>query len=125
LVPGTVSVFALLPPDNAAGNFIHIVERVPVRIALRKDEILKNPIRPGLSTTTSIYIKESEQPLGVSHAAVSTQEYETDIFVDELVDAEAKAQEIIRGNLIQKNDPVESNCMPPEPIPVKNTGTYR
>jgi membrane fusion protein (multidrug efflux system) len=50
LVPGTGSVFALLPPDNATGNFIHIVQRVPVRIALRKDEILKHPIRPGLST---------------------------------------------------------------------------
>ena len=41
LVPGTGSVFALLPPDNATGNFIHIVQRVPVRIALREDEILK------------------------------------------------------------------------------------
>lgn len=126
LVPGTGSVFALLPPDNAAGNFIHIVERVPVRIALRKDEILKNPIRPGLSTTTSIYVKESEQPLGTSLAAVSAQEYETDIFVDELADAESKAQEIIRDNLIQKNDPLESNCSSPEPVPAKNAASaYR
>jgi membrane fusion protein (multidrug efflux system) len=115
LVPGTGSVFALLPPDNASGNFIHIVERVPVRIALRKDEILKKPIRPGLSTTTSIFVKESEQPLDASLAAVSTQEYETDIFADELADAEAKAQEIIRDNLIQKNDPLESDCRPSEP----------
>ncbi|WP_340123675.1 HlyD family secretion protein [Methylobacter svalbardensis] len=110
LVPGTGSVFALLPPDNAAGNFIHIVERVPVRIALQKEEILKNPIRPGLSTLTSIDVRESEQPLGASLAAVSSQEYETDIFIDELADAEATAQKIIMDNLIQKNAPVESNC---------------
>ncbi|TRX00535.1 HlyD family secretion protein [Candidatus Methylobacter oryzae] len=115
LVPGTGSVFALLPPDNASGNFIHIVERVPVRIALRKDEILKNPIRPGLSTTTSIYVKESEHPLAASLAAVSSQEYGTDIFVDELADAEAKAQAIISDNLLQKNEPIEPNCKPPEP----------
>jgi membrane fusion protein, multidrug efflux system len=110
LVPGTGSVFALLPPDNAAGNFIHIVERVPVRIALRKEEILKSPIRPGLSTLTSIDVRESEQPPGASLAAVSSQEYETDIFIDELADAEAKAQKIIMDNVIQKNAPLESNC---------------
>ena len=110
LVPGTGSVFALLPPNNAAGNFIHIVERVPVRIGLRKEEILKNPIRPGLSTMTSIDVRDSEQPLGASLAAVSSQEYETDIFTDELADAEAKAQKIIMDNLVQKNAPLESNC---------------
>ena len=47
LVPGTGSVFALLPPDNATGNFIHIVQRVPVRIALPKDEILSSLSVPG------------------------------------------------------------------------------
>jgi len=125
LVPGTGSVFALLPPDNAAGNFIHIVERVPVRIALQKDEILKKPIRPGLSTMTSIDVKESEQPLGASLAAVSSQEYETDIFIDELADAEAKAQKIIMDNLVQKNAQVESNCKSPESVTTKNSSAYR
>ncbi len=110
LVPGTGSVFALLPPNNAVGNFIHIVERVPVRIALRKEEILKTPIRPGLSTETSIYVKESEQPLGASLTEVSTQEYQTDIYIDELADAETKAQKIIMDNLVQKNASIESNC---------------
>jgi membrane fusion protein (multidrug efflux system) len=113
LVPGTGSVFALLPPNNAVGNFIHIVERVPVRIGLQKDEILKNPLRPGLSTVTSINVKESEQPLGASLAAVSTPEYETDIYADELADAETQAKEIIMANLIQKNEPLESNCKSP------------
>ena len=121
LVPGTGSVFALLPPDNAAGNFIHIVDRVPVRIALQKDEILKNPIRPGLSTMTSIDVKESEQPLGASLAAVSSQEYETDIFIDELADAEAKAQKIIINNLVQKNDPLKSNCGAFETVSAKKS----
>lgn len=111
LVPGTGSVFALLPPENASGNFIHIVERVPVRIGLRKDEVLKNPIRPGLSTKTAIHVQNSKQPVGASLAEVSTQEYATDIFIDELIKAESKAQEIIRENLIQENDPLpEPNC---------------
>lgn len=110
LIPGTGSVFALLPPDNATGNFIHIVERVPVRIALLKDEILKNPILPGLSTITSIDVRESNESLDASLVTVSTQEYETDIFIDELADAEAEAQKIIMDNLVQKKDPLEPIC---------------
>jgi len=120
LVPGTGSVFALLPPNNAAGNFIHIVERIPVRIALREDEIVKNPIRPGLSTTTSIDVRKSEQPPGASLAAISTQEYRTDIYNDELADAQAEAEEIIRNNLVQNNDTVEPNCKAPESVSAKN-----
>lgn len=110
LVPGTGSVFALLPPDNATGNFIHIVERVPVRIALRKDEIMKNPIRPGLSTITSIDVKETEQSVNASLATVSSQEYKTNIFHDELTDGEARAEKIIMDNLVEKNDSLETNC---------------
>ena len=125
LVPGTGSVFALLPPNNAAGNFIHIVERIPVRIALRKEEILKNPIRPGLSTRTSIYVGESEQPLGASLVKVSSQEYETDIFIDELADAQARAQEIIKNNLVQKNDPLEPRCGSVESVTAKNSSVER
>jgi len=113
LTPGTGSVFALLPPDNATGNFIHIVQRVPVRIALRKDEILEHPIRPGLSTVTSIHIDEPGQPPEKSLTEASAGEYETDIFGDELAAAELKAQEIIAVNTVPKDDPLESSCTPP------------
>jgi membrane fusion protein (multidrug efflux system) len=125
LIPGTGSVFALLPPDNSVGNFIHIVERIPVRIALRKDEILKNPIRPGLSTVTSIDVTESEQPLGASLAAVTSPEYQTDIFADEIADAEAKAQAIIMDNLMQKSYPIELDCRPPVSVTAKNPDANR
>lgn len=110
LVPGTGSVFALLPPDNATGNFIHIVQRVPVRIALRKDEILKRPIRPGLSTVTSIHIDEPGRPLDTSLAEVTAPAYETDIFRDELASAELRAQEIIAANVVPQDDSLESSC---------------
>lgn len=91
-----------------------------MRIALRKDEILKNPIRPGLSTVTSIYVEESEQPLGASLAAITSPEYQTDIFADEIGDAEAKAQAIIMDNLMQKNEPSEPDCRSPESVTPKN-----
>lgn len=110
LVPGTGSVFALLPPDNATGNFIHIVQRVPVRIALRTEEILQQPIRPGLSAVISIDVKAPGRSPESSLAAASTEEYETDILAGELAAAELKAREIIMANLVPKNDSLESSC---------------
>ena len=104
LVPGTGSAFALLPPDNATGNFIHIVERVPVRIALPQDEIREHPIRPGLSTVTQIKVDESGQSVWSSLATVSTSEYETDIYADELPGAESMAQEVMTTNLVSGRD---------------------
>lgn len=110
LIPGTGSVFALLPPDNASGNFIHIVQRVPVRIALRKDEILKQPIRPGLSAMISIDIRESGHSPNASLTEASTKEYQTGIFSDDVANATAKAEQIIKNNLAPKGDLVESSC---------------
>ncbi len=100
LVPGSGSAFALLPPDNSTGNFIHIVERVPVRIALPADEIREHPIRPGLSTVTSINVTESGQSVWTSLATPSTAEYETDVYADELPTAESMAQEVMASNLV-------------------------
>lgn len=100
LVPGTGSAFALLPPDNATGNFIHIVERVPVRIALPPDEIREHPIRPGLSTVTKIRVSESGQSVWSSLASPSTDEYQTDVYADELASAESMAEEAIQANLV-------------------------
>ena len=102
LVPGTGSVFALLPPDNATGNFIHITERVPVRIALPADEIREHPIRPGLSTVTRIHVGEQGNSVWTSLAKPDAAEYETDVYGDELTSAESLAQGIMRGNLVVK-----------------------
>lgn len=104
LVPGTGSAFALLPPDNATGNFIHIVERVPVRIALPQEELQQHPIRPGLSTVTQIDIRESGQSVWSSLAKATGQEYETDIYADEFTTAQALAEEIIRTNVVSGKD---------------------
>jgi membrane fusion protein, multidrug efflux system len=110
LVPGTGSVFALLPPDNATGNFIHIVQRVPVRIALQKEEILKQPLRPGLSAVTSIDIRDTGQSPNAALTETATEEYETNIYSDDLVNANAKAEQIIQDNLVPKGNVVEPQC---------------
>jgi membrane fusion protein, multidrug efflux system len=102
LVPGTGSAFALLPPDNATGNFIHIVERVPVRIALPIEEIRKYPLRPGLSTVTQIDVSAVGQSVWSSLATVSTEEYQTDVYADELTTAGSLAEDVILSNVVSK-----------------------
>ena len=108
LVPGTGSAFALLPPDNATGNFIHITERVPVRIALPQDEIRDHPIRPGLSTVTRIHVSEQGNSVWTSLAKPDTAEYQTDVYGDELTSAETLAQGVMEGNLVSKGADVDS-----------------
>jgi len=52
--PGTGSVFALLPPDNATGNFTKVVQRVPVKIVLDPVPALGTLVRPGMSVVATI-----------------------------------------------------------------------
>jgi membrane fusion protein (multidrug efflux system) len=52
--PGTGSTFALLPPDNATGNFTKVVQRVPVKIVLDQDVALGSLVRPGMSVEATI-----------------------------------------------------------------------
>jgi membrane fusion protein, multidrug efflux system len=52
--PASGSQFALLPPDNATGNFTKVVQRIPVRIALDKNQPLLERLLPGMSVITKI-----------------------------------------------------------------------
>ncbi|HEY1412169.1 MAG TPA: HlyD family secretion protein [Rhodopila sp.] len=52
--PGTGSTFALLPPDNATGNFTKVVQRVPVKIVLDNHPSLGTLVRPGMSVEATI-----------------------------------------------------------------------
>lgn len=51
---GTGSIFSLFPPDNATGNFVRVVQRLPVRIRFADAENFQNRIRPGMSAVVSI-----------------------------------------------------------------------
>jgi len=101
LVPGSGSVFATLPPDNATGNFIRIVQRVPVRIALNKDEIEKEPLRPGLSTVTSIYVGSPRTSPNASIVKTTSNEYQTEVYDKDLADAQIQGNKIIKQNLVE------------------------
>ena len=110
LVPGSGSVFATLPPDNATGNFIRIVQRVPVRIALNKDEIEKEPLRPGLSTVTSIYVGSPHASPNASIVKTTSNEYQTEVYDKDLTEAQIQGNKIIKQNLVETSANEDLKC---------------
>jgi membrane fusion protein, multidrug efflux system len=63
LSAGSGTAFALLPAQNASGNWIKIVQRLPVRIELDPRELRAHPLRIGLSVTASVDIRDTSGPL--------------------------------------------------------------
>jgi membrane fusion protein, multidrug efflux system len=60
---GSGNAFALLPSQNASGNWIKIVQRVPVRILLDPNELKAHPLRVGLSATVRVDLHDTSGPL--------------------------------------------------------------
>jgi len=86
---GSGSAFALLPPQNASGNWIKIVQRVPVRIALDPQELTEHPLRVGLSVSVSVSIRDTSGPQVTSRIGAGSTR------ADLGDDANAKADAII------------------------------
>jgi membrane fusion protein (multidrug efflux system) len=61
--PGTGAAFALLPAQNASGNWIKIVQRVPVRIELDPKELAAHPLRVGLSMHVAVDLHDQSGPM--------------------------------------------------------------
>lgn len=93
---GSGSAFSLLPPQNASGNWIKIVQRVPVRIALDPKELAKSPLRVGLSVTTTVDTSDRSGPMvaGSTPPAGGTQ-----AIVDGGPQVEARIRQIIAQNM--------------------------
>src|SRR6202012_1833255 len=66
---GSGSAFALLPPQNASGNWIKIVQRVPVRIALDPKELADHPLRLGLSVAVKVDIRDTSGAMATTRIA--------------------------------------------------------
>ncbi|MDR1685937.1 MAG: efflux RND transporter periplasmic adaptor subunit [Desulfovibrio sp.] len=70
---GTGSSFSLLPPENATGNWIKVVQRVPVKIRLNKDDLKKNPLLVGLSCFVEVDVSAADGAV-LAYAAPSSPE---------------------------------------------------
>jgi membrane fusion protein (multidrug efflux system) len=95
---GTGSAFALLPAQNASGNWIKIVQRVPVRIRLDPRQVVEHPLRLGLSMSVDVSLRDQNGAV-LASAAPSKPVLSTQAYARQLVDAEALIQKVIRENL--------------------------
>lgn len=94
---GTGSVFSLLPAQNATGNWIKVVQRVPVRIALDDKELDQHPLRVGLSADVTVDISHDQGKVLSSGPAQPAAE--TNVYDHVASQAEAEADRVIAANL--------------------------
>ena len=95
---GTGSVFSLLPAQNATGNWIKVVQRVPVRIALDNQELDRHPLRIGLSTDVTVDIRNDHGRM-LANTPTRQPVAQTDVYDQMASKADAEAERIIRANL--------------------------
>lgn len=98
LSAGTGSAFELLPPQNATGNWIKVVQRVPVRVRLDPDELAENPLRIGLSLTASIDVHDTSGASLTSHTPEGSR-YQTRTYRYDNAALDKRIDTIIRRNL--------------------------
>ncbi|MEN4912082.1 multidrug efflux MFS transporter periplasmic adaptor subunit EmrA [Erwinia amylovora] len=94
---GTGSAFSLLPAQNATGNWIKVVQRLPVRIALDAQEVAKHPLRIGLSTLVKIDTRSSEGAV-LATSVRSKPAYASDALALDLAPVNQLIADIIRAN---------------------------
>ncbi|PMS23994.1 EmrA/EmrK family multidrug efflux transporter periplasmic adaptor subunit [Trinickia dabaoshanensis] len=92
---GTGSAFATLPAQNATGNWIKIVQRLPVRIRIDPRDLAAHPLRIGLSMQVQV---DTHDESGTQLGAARNTTYRTDVFAQYGAQAEADIAHIIRLN---------------------------
>ena len=94
---GTGSAFALLPAQNATGNWIKIVQRVPVRIHINADELAKHPLRIGLSTTVDVNLHDQSGPV-LAQQPPQKAMFTTNVYEQQLAEADTLISRLIESN---------------------------
>ena len=98
MAAGTGAAFSLLPAQNASGNWIKVVQRVPVRIEIDANDLKKFPLRIGLSTT--VKVDTHDHAGSVLAAAPSTRPMaDTNVYTRDMAQGAAAADVIIASNL--------------------------
>ncbi len=97
---GTGSAFSLLPAQNASGNWIKIVQRVPVRIELDPKQVVEHPLRLGLSMHVDVTVRDQDGPVLASiETGRAAPLLATDAYAAQLADADALIARTIEQNL--------------------------
>jgi membrane fusion protein (multidrug efflux system) len=93
---GTGAAFAVLPAQNATGNWIKVVQRLPVRVLLDQRELDAHPLRIGLSMQVDV---DTHDESGTQLAAATNTTYRTDVFAQYGAAADAEIAQIIAQNM--------------------------
>jgi len=94
---GTGAAFALLPAQNATGNWIKVVQRVPVRIALDPKQLTEHPLRIGLSMDAEVDVADQAGKT-LSDAPRAASAVQTQVFDIALAQADQRVAQIISDN---------------------------
>ncbi|WP_442113422.1 HlyD family secretion protein [Pseudomonas sp. NUPR-001] len=94
---GTGSAFALLPAQNATGNWIKIVQRVPVRIHINAQQLAAHPLRIGLSTQVTVDLHDQSGPV-LAQVPPQQASFATQVYDRQLVEADAMIARLIHDN---------------------------
>ena len=98
---GTGSAFSLLPAQNASGNWIKIVQRVPVRIELDRKQLAEHPLRLGMSMSVDVDVRDQDGGVLPAARPDDTSLLATQAYAKQLQDADALIERIIGANLPQ------------------------
>jgi membrane fusion protein, multidrug efflux system len=74
IAPASGQEFALLPPDNATGNFTKIVQRIPVKIAIDRNDPLRGDLRPGMSVIATVNTKAGTETVSGAESVAANQD---------------------------------------------------
>ncbi|UGB45670.1 efflux RND transporter periplasmic adaptor subunit [Frateuria edaphi] len=96
---GTGSAFSLLPAQNATGNWIKIVQRVPVRVVFADPgQLGKHPLRIGLSTDVTVNLHDKQGPM-LAVEPPSKPAFSTDVYEKQLHKADDLIAQIVHANM--------------------------
>jgi membrane fusion protein, multidrug efflux system len=98
MAAGTGAAFALLPAQNASGNWIKVVQRVPVRIQIDDNDLKNSPLRVGLSATVTVDTTSRDGPV-LATSAADAPVGDTQVYILDLDKASAEADAVVRRNL--------------------------
>ncbi len=98
IASGTGSVFSIIPPQNATGNWIKIVQRLPVRISLDPEQVLKFPTRLGISAEVRVNTTDRDLPMLAPEPTVRTVA-STGVFDFDFTSVNQEIEQIIQKNL--------------------------
>jgi membrane fusion protein (multidrug efflux system) len=98
---GTGAAFALLPAQNATGNWIKVVQRVPVRVALDAAQLQQNPLRVGLSMLVTVDVSKQDGKM-LADAPRASALVQTTVYESLSHGADEEVRKIVAANMGRK-----------------------